>query len=89
MVFIFGMEINIEVFYKLILSNWMCVTRHALCIISRREWGNEVDFLPADKQKTFLQVYSITVGVHSQACPKFPKQQVCNIFTISQGKREA
>ena len=26
--FIFGMQINIEVFYKLILSFWMCITRH-------------------------------------------------------------
>ena len=29
MKFIFGMEINIEVFYKLILSCWVCATRHA------------------------------------------------------------
>ena len=29
MKFIFGMQINIEVFYKLILPFWMCVTRHA------------------------------------------------------------
>ena len=26
---IFGMQINIEVFYKLIVSFWLCVTRHA------------------------------------------------------------
>ena len=29
MKFIFGMEISIEVFYKLILSFWVCTTRHA------------------------------------------------------------
>ena len=28
MKFSFGMQINIEVFYKLILPFWMCVTRH-------------------------------------------------------------
>ena len=41
--------------------------------------GDEVDFLPANKHKSFLQVDSITLGVHSQACPKYPK----NKFAIS------
>ena len=27
--------------------------------------GNEVDFLPADKQKSFLQIDSISLDVHS------------------------
>ena len=48
---IFGMQINIEIFYKLILSFWVCATRHVqntqnkkfgyLCNISRKacEWG--------------------------------------------------
>ena len=31
---------------------------------------NEVDFLPADKCESFLQVDSITLDVHSHACPK-------------------
>ena len=65
MKFIFGMQINIEVFYKLILSFWVCATRHAqstrnkkfayLCNISRKAWGGggEVDFLPANKHETF------------------------------------
>ena len=48
--------------------------------------GCETDFLPADKHKDFLQVDSITFGVHSQACTKHPKQQVYNIFAISEGK---
>ena len=47
----------------------------------------EVDFLPANKHKTFLQVASITLGAHSEACPKYPKQ-VYNIFALSQGKHE-
>ena len=29
MKFIFGIQINIEVFYKLLLSFWVCVARHA------------------------------------------------------------
>ena len=48
----------------------------------------EVDFLPADKNNNFLQVDSITLGVHSQGCPKYPKKQVYNFFAISQGKHE-
>ena len=73
MKFVFGMQINIEVFYKLILSFWVCPTRLAqstqnknfayLCNISRtaRRGGGwrglgEVDFLPANKHKSFLQV---------------------------------
>ena len=46
MKFIFGMQRNIKVFYKLILSFWVCVARHAqstqneklayLCNISRK-----------------------------------------------------
>ena len=28
MKFFFGMQINIEVFYKLIVSLWVCITRH-------------------------------------------------------------
>ena len=50
--------------------------------------GDEVDFLHADKRKKVLQVDSITLGKNSQACPEYPKQQVYNIFAISQGKRE-
>ena len=50
--------------------------------------GYEVDFLPENKRKRFLQADSITWGVHSQVCLKYPKQQVYNIFAISQGKRE-
>ena len=50
--------------------------------------GDEVDFLPADKRECFLQDYSITLGLHSQVCPKYSKQQVCIISAMSQGKRE-
>ena len=50
--------------------------------------GDQFDFLPAYKQKGFLQVDSITLRVHSHACLNNQKQQVYNIFVISQGKRE-
>ena len=40
---------------------------------------DEVEFLHADKHEIFLQGDSITLGVRSQACPKYPKQQLCNI----------
>ena len=49
MKFISGMQLNIKVFHKLILSIWVSVTRHAqstqnkkftyLCNISRKAWG--------------------------------------------------
>ena len=62
-----GMQIEIEVFYKLMLSLWVCITRHAqstqdkfayLSNISKKKKKvrDEVDFSPADKQKSFLQV---------------------------------
>ena len=82
MKFVFCMQINIEVFYKVILSFWMSVTRHVqstqISFISlqylHKSMGDEVDFLPADKHKSFLQDDSITFSVPSQACPKYPKQ---------------
>ena len=78
MMFIYGIQINVEVFYKFIISFCFCVARHAqrtqnknfayLCNISKKQ--GLIDFLPADKHKNFLQVDNITLGVHSQACPK-------------------
>ena len=56
--------------------------------ISPEKLGDEVDFLFEDKDESFLQVDSITLGVCSQACPRYPKQQVYNIFIISHRKRE-
>ena len=35
--------------------------------------NDEVDFLPADKHESFVQVDSITLGVRSQACSNYPK----------------
>ena len=53
------------------------------CITVRICQALEVDFLPPDKHKSFLQ-YSGTLGVCSQSCSKYPKQQVSNVFAISQ-----
>ena len=39
---------------------------------------HEIEFLPADKHKNFVQIDIISLGVPNQACPKYPKQQVCN-----------
>ena len=47
--------------------------------LPRKALEDEVVFLAADKYKSFLQADNITLGVHSQGCPKYPKQQVYNI----------
>ena len=49
--------------------------------ISAEKHEVEVDLLLADKHESFLQVERITLGWVA-------KQQVYNIFVISQGKRE-
>ena len=77
MKFIFGMQVNIEVFYKFILSFWVCITRHAkstqnkkfvyLWNVSRKAWGMKLIF--CRKTQKF-----------SASC----KQQVYNISAISQ-----
>ena len=50
--------------------------------------GDEAEFLPADKHKSFLQDGSMTLGVNSQTSPRYQKQPVDNIFALSQGKHE-
>ena len=88
---IFGMQINIEVFYNLILSFWVCVTKHSqstqnkfayLCNISSKAWEMKLIFCQ-QINTSFLQVHSITLGELSQACPKYPEQHVYNIFATS------
>ena len=46
--------------------------------------SDEVDFLHADKYEHFLQIDAMVFDGDCQAFSKFPKQQVCNIFIISQ-----
>ena len=38
----------------------------------KKEVNYEIFFLPADKHQHFLEDDGITLGVHSQACPKYP-----------------
>ena len=76
------MQINTGVFYKLILSFWVCLARHAqssqnkkftyLCN-SPKNVGNEVNFLATDKYQNFLQIDYITLGVCSLPFPNYPK----------------
>ena len=62
--FIFGMQINIEVFYKLMLSFWVCVTRHpestqnkfVYLAISPEKHGDEADFFLSDRHESSLQI---------------------------------
>ena len=49
---------------------------------------DEVDVLPADKRKSFLQDNNITLDVCSHTGPKYQNQPVYNIYAISQGKYE-
>ena len=65
------------------------ISLHICAIYLKKAWGGgggEVEFMSADKHKNFLQVDRISLGVHSQACTKYRKQQVYNIFAISQRK---
>ena len=83
MKFIFGMQIDIEVFCKLILSFWVCIALHTqstqnkkfpyIYNISRETWETKLVFCLSDKHKSFLQVDSIFSGVNSQTCPKYLK----------------
>ena len=90
------MQINLEVFSKVILSFGVSVTRHAqstqnkfacLCIISIKAWGMKSSFC-LQINTSFLQDDSITLGVISQTGRKYQKQSVYNIFAISKGKNE-
>ena len=74
------MNINIKVFYKLMALHWLVIAGHvqnSKFVISlqylKKEGSNEVDFLHADKYQTFLQVDTINVSGHGQACPNYTK----------------
>ena len=62
MKFIFGMQMNIEVCYKLILSFWVYIAMHAqsaqnkfayLCNISKKTWGMKLIFCLQINTKVF------------------------------------
>ena len=80
---IFCMKININVFYKLIVSFLLVIARHAQSIGSnmfvisshypKKERRDEADVLHADKHQTFLQVDTINLGGYGQVCPSYTK----------------
>ena len=91
MKFIFGMQINIEVFYKLIQSFFVCATRHTQstqnkfayhCNISRKVWGGGVAKLNFCMQIRMKVFYKLVVSLwvclarHAQGTQN-------NKFTIS------
>ena len=79
----FGLQVSTKVFSKLIVSLWVCKARHTkstqnnMFAISfqyfKENTKDEVDFLPANKHKRFLQIDTIILGVVDQACSNYPK----------------
>ena len=65
---IFCMQINVKVFYKIIVSLWVRVARHAQSTENRNfaislqyvkeNVKDEIGFLPADQRQKFLQISS-------------------------------
>ena len=70
------LQINRKVFYKLIVSPWVCVVRHAQSIQNNKftislqyfkeNVKDKVDFFPADKRQRFLPIDSTILGVCGQ-----------------------
>ena len=97
MKFIFCMQINIEVFCKVILSIWVSVTRHShttqnkfayLCNISIKAWEMKLSFCLQINTKVFYKMAVSLLGVRSQTGPKCQNQPVFSIFATSQGTHE-
>ena len=88
----FGLQIRVS--YRLVLLLLMGTARHAQStqnnkfamslLYFKKKVRDKCDFLHEDKHQTFLQAGSIVFTVHSQVCSNYPKQQICNIFAISQ-----
>ena len=57
--------------------------------LGKKEVRHKFNFLHEDKNQSFLEADIIVFGSHNQACRKYQKQRVCNIFAISQERREA
>ena len=91
MKFIYNMQMNIEIFYKLILSCSMCVTRHAqitqnkkftyLCNISRKIWGIKLIFCLQINAKVLCKLIVslwICLARHAQITQQ-SLQNLCNV----------
>ena len=89
MKFIFDIEINMEVFYMLMLSFCVCVTRHAQSTQNnqfaislqylKKDVSDELDFLHAYKHKGLLQIDTMTL---MEICRHYQKSQN-NEFSMS------
>ena len=87
------MQKNFKDLFELILSFSVCVAKHAQITgnnefaISlqylKKEASDEVDILHPNNHESFLQIDTMIFNGDGQAFPKFPKLQVCNVFTIS------
>ena len=79
MKFVFGMQINIEVFYKFILSFWVFLAKHAqstqnkkcacLYSISRKTWGMKLIFCRQINTNVFYKLIVslwVCVARHAQ-----------------------
>ena len=76
----------------------LCVTRHAQSTQNNKfaislqylkeNVKGEINYFPVDKQQRFFKLI-LSFYVCGQACPNYPKWQVCYFFEISQeGSRE-
>ena len=93
---IFCLQINTNVFYKLLLSLWVCLARHAQTTQNnkfaislqylKKELSDEVDFLHADKHESLLQIDTmILMGWSSiSKVPKIASLQC--LYNISKKK---
>ena len=80
---IFCLQIKTKVFFKLIVSLWVCIAIHAQSTQNNKfaiflqylkeNVRDEIDFLPSDKRQRLLQTDTIILGVCGQACPNYPK----------------
>ena len=80
---IFCSQVSTKVFYKLIVSLWVCVAMHAQSTQNNKftislqylkeNMKEEVDFLPADKRQRFFQIGTVILGVYGPACPNYLK----------------
>ena len=80
---IYGMQINVKIFFNFIVSFWVCIASHAQnsqnnksaisLQILKESVKDEVDFLPTVKHQRFLQSDTIILGVCVQAYPNYPE----------------
>ena len=84
MKFIFGMDINLKIFYMLIVPLWVCIARHAQSNQNNKfaislqyleeNVKDEVVFLPVEKRQRLLQIDTIILDMCGQACPNLYAQ---------------